>query len=302
VPFTGEVVNQPLLSPDGSKYLWWYPGPDGFGGLNAVWVRRLTVGAPQTEGVGFCSYCVISHGWLGETAIGGLPADSQRPSRICTLASPAEAPNVSGTCVQQLVAEARGGLGFPNGNAAGTEVVAVLTPGERTGVRGRLVRYAVPSGTLLGDVTPGPGDTTPVFSPEGDRIAFERDGQIVVKELDGGAEKPLGAGVYPHWGGERTTVGAAVRSRSLRYRRGRIAVRVACTGTETCRGRLRISKGSRTLGSRNYRVRAGRSATVAVKPSRRGRRTIQARRSHTVRVQLKPSTGDTVTRSLRLRR
>ena len=45
IPFTGEVVNQPLMSPDGTKYLWWYPGPDGLGGLNGVWVRRLTVGA-----------------------------------------------------------------------------------------------------------------------------------------------------------------------------------------------------------------------------------------------------------------
>ena len=45
IAFDGEVVNQPLMSPDGSKYLWWYPGPDGLGGLNGVWVRRLTVGA-----------------------------------------------------------------------------------------------------------------------------------------------------------------------------------------------------------------------------------------------------------------
>ena len=93
-PVHGEVVNQPLMSPDGTKYLWWYPGPDGFGGLNAVWVRRLTVGQASTEGVGFCSYCVISHGWLGGTAIGALPSDTSRgvPSRVCSMATPAEAP------------------------------------------------------------------------------------------------------------------------------------------------------------------------------------------------------------------
>src|SRR6478735_1786279 len=104
IGFGGEVVNQPLMSPDGTRYLWWYNGPDGFGGVNAVWVRRLTVGATSSEGVGFCSYCVISHGWLGNTAIGALPSDTSRgvPSRVCTMATPAEAPGVSGTCVQAI--------------------------------------------------------------------------------------------------------------------------------------------------------------------------------------------------------
>lgn len=304
VPFTGEVVNQPLMSPDGSKFLWWYPGPDGFGGLNGVWVRRLTVGQAETNGVGFCSFCVISHGWLGETAIGGLPADPPRgvPSRVCSMATPDEAPGVSGTCVQVLASDARGGIGFPSGNAAGTEVVAVLTPGSNTGIEGRIVRYALSGGAAIGDVTSGTTDTTPVFSPEGDRVAFERDDQIVVKDLASGAERVLGPGVYPHWGGARTVVGAALRSSSLRYRGGKIAVRVGCTGGEACRGTLRIKKGSKTIGSRAYRVPAGKTGTVTVKPSRRGRRTLGTRRSQTVSVQLKPSTGEAVTKSLKLRR
>ena len=97
-------------------------------------------------------------------------------------------------------------------------------------------------------------------------------------------------------------MGAALRSSSLRYRGGKIAVRVACTGGEACRGTLRIKKGSTTIGSRAYRVAAGKSATVTVKPSRRGARSLGSRRSQTVSVQLKPSTGETVTKSLKLRR
>ena len=112
----------------------------------------------------------------------------------------------------------------------------------------------------------------------------------------------LGAGIYPHWGGARTVVGAALRSTSLRYRGGKIAVRVGCTGGEACRGTLRIKKGSTTIGSRSYRVAAGKSGTVTVKPSRRGARSLGSRRSQTVSVQLKPSTGATVTKSLKLRR
>lgn len=303
IGFGGSVVNQPLMSPDGARYLWWYPGPDGFGGTNAVWVRRLTVGAAETEGVGFCSFCVISHGWLGTAAIGGLPADTNRPSRICTLATPAEAPGVSGTCVSILASDTRGGLGFPSGNAAGTEVVAALTLGERTGIKGRLVRYSTANGAVIGDVTAGTTDTTPVYSPEGDRIAFERDGQIVIKELTGaGTERALGAGVYPHWGGTRTAVGPSLGSTSLRYKSGKIAVRVACTGTAACRGTLRITKGKTTIGTRAYRVAGGKSSTVTVKPSRRGARALGSRRSQTVSVQIKPSTGDPLTKALKLRR
>lgn len=303
IGFSGEVVNQPLMSPDGSRYLWWYPGPDGFGGLNAVWVRRLTVGAASTEGVGYCSFCVISHGFNGNTAIGALPADTRPgvPSRVCTMATPAEAPGVSGTCVTQLVAEAAGGLGFPSANAAATELVAVLSPGERTGIKGRIVRYSLATGALIGDVSAGATDTTPVFSPEGDRVVFDRDGQLIVKDLAGG-ERSLGAGVYPHWGGARTVVGPALRSTTLRYRKGKIAVKVACTGTATCRGTLRIRKGKTTVGSKAYRVAGGKSGTVTVKPSRRGARTLGSRRSQTVTVELKPSTGAATSKALKLRR
>ena len=87
------------------------------------------------------------------------------------------------------------------------------------------------------DVTAGTTDTTPVFSPEGDRVAFERDDQIVIKDLTGaGTERVLAAGVYPHWGGARTVVGPTLRSTALRYRKGKIEVKVACTGTAACRG------------------------------------------------------------------
>jgi hypothetical protein len=125
--------------------------------------------------------------------------------------------------------------GFPSADAAGTEVVAVLTAGETTGINGRIVRYSLATGAPIGDVTAGTTDTTPVFSVEADRVAFERDGQIVVKDLAGGAE------------------------------------------------------------------RVGATGTVSVRPSRRGRRALP-RGAGTVTVELKPSTGDAVSHSLRLSR
>jgi WD40-like Beta Propeller Repeat len=196
--FTGEVVTQPSMSPDGARYMWSYPGPDGFGGLNAIWINRLTVAGSKLEGVSFCSFCTTTHGWLNTMSIAAFPANENgAPSKVCRIASKEEVPGESNSCVQTLVAAARGGIGFPNGNAAGTKFVAVLSPGERTGVRGRIVRYALPAGTPIGDLTAGTTDTTPIFSPDGDRVAFERDGQIVVKDLAGGAERVIGPGVYP---------------------------------------------------------------------------------------------------------
>ena len=249
---------------------------------------------------------MISHGWIGTTAIGGLPGDTSRgvPSRICTMATPAEAPNVSGTCVQRCSRPRRAAA---SGSRAATPPARRSwrrsRPGESTGIKGRIVRYSLPTGAALPDVTAGTTDTTPVFSPEGDRVAFERDNQIVIKELTGaGAERVLAPGVYPHWGGARTVVGPTLRSTTLRYRKGKIAVKVACTGTATCTGTVRIKKGKTTIGSRSYRVAGGKSGTVTIKPSRRGARSLGSRRSQTVSVELKPSTGEVVTRALKLRR
>lgn len=292
IPFDGAVVNQPSMSADGTRYLWWYAGPDGWGGLNAVWVRRLTVGQPQTEGVSFCSYCVTTHGWLGNTAIAAFPSEPQHatPSRVCRLASPAEEPGVSGSCVQVLVSDPRGGVGFPSGNAAGTEIVAALTPGERTGIAGRIVRYSLATGGPIGDVTDGTADTTPVFSTEGDRVAFERDGQIVVKELGGGGERVLGPGAYPFWGGTRTVpLRVAKRLSAGALRTGRVSVRVRCTGACRVRASLKVDRATaRRLGLAGTRViatasgsrkRAG-TARLALSATRRARARLTRVRSY----------------------
>jgi hypothetical protein len=113
-------------------------------------------------------------------------------------------PGVGPSCIEVLATDARGGIGFPSGNAAGTEIVAVLSPGERTGMRGRIVRYSPSTRAPIADVTTGTDETTPVFSVEGARVAFERAGQIVVKELASGAERVIGPGVSPSWGGTRS--------------------------------------------------------------------------------------------------
>jgi hypothetical protein len=309
VPFTGQVVNQPSMSPDGTRYLWWYPGPDGLGGLNAVWVRRLTVGQPETEGVSFCYLCVTTHGWLGSTPMAAFPSDSARgvPSRVCRLATPREEPGVSGSCVQVLVSDARGGIGFPSGNAAGTEIVAALSPGERTGIEGRIVRYSLATGDPIGDVTAGTSDTTPVFSNEGDRVAFERDGQIVVRELGSGAERMIGPGAYPFWGGARTLplrVAKRLSARSLR--KGRATVRVGCSGACRVRASLQVGRSTvrrlglgrnRTIATASGSLERAGTARLRLHATRRARAHLMRLRSYraTLTVTITPSGGKATT-------
>jgi Ca2+-binding RTX toxin-like protein len=80
--------------------------------------------------------------------------------------------------------------------------------------------------------------------------------------------------------------GAKIRSGSLRARRGRIPLALACpAGGVTCKGRvtLRTAKGRRvTVASGRFSVKAGRSATLRLRTTKAGRRLL--RRVDRVRV------------------
>jgi hypothetical protein len=97
-------------------------------------------------------------------------------------------------------------------------------------------------------------------------------------------------------------VAASVRSPSLRHRAGRVAVSVGCTAGSTCRGTLRVRKGTTVLASTSYRIGAGKSATVRVKLTPTGRRVVRRSRTHRVTVEIRPSNGPTVARTMTLRR
>lgn len=102
--------------------------------------------------------------------------------------------------------------------------------------------------------------------------------------------------------GSRSSVG--VTSRRLRLRDGRIALRIRCRATTACRGTVRLRTVGRlrhdgrrrvtTVARGAYRVPAGRTATVRVRPSAALRRTLAARASRTLTVRLgaTPRSGD----------
>lgn len=87
---------------------------------------------------------------------------------------------------------------------------------------------------------------------------------------------------------------AAVKSSSLRYARGRIAVRVACPAgaTATCRGtvRVRAKRGKKTVtvASAAYVVKVGKTATARLKPTKAGKSLLRRARKMKVSVELTP--------------
>lgn len=96
-------------------------------------------------------------------------------------------------------------------------------------------------------------------------------------------------------GGAKSAPVSVARSR-LDLRDGRIALRIRCRSASTCRGTVRLRTVGRlkhdgerrvTMIARgSYRVAAGRTATVRVRPSTAIRRTLAARASRTLAVRL----------------
>jgi hypothetical protein len=211
---------------------------------------------------------------------------------ICVVANPDDG---LAPCAPRIISSAV--LSMPDGSPDGRLIAAAVgTTADSSAIdlfdaaTGAPVRRLAPSGA------------SPSFSPDGRQVAFSGpDGWIHVVPTSGGSARRLVRGISPAWGGGQGP-GAAVASRSLKLRKGRVPVSVRCGAGPACRGKLRIKKGAATLGTRAYRVRPGRSATVAVRPTSRGRSTLARARRHKVTVQLDPRQGRTVSTRLTLRR
>jgi sugar lactone lactonase YvrE len=132
-------------------------------------------------------------------------------------------------------------------------------------------------------------------------LDFDAQGNLYLLGT-GGYETVDEVHVFAPTGG-RAGAGAAIAPNQLRYRRGRIAVKIACGGAMRCTGKLNIIKGKRKLGSVAYTVPAEKTKTVKAKVTRAGRKAISTRRKHRVTVELRPRGGGApVSRNLALRR
>ena len=111
---------------------------------------------------------------------------------------------------------------------------------------------------------------------------------------------------------DAASAAATLRSRALRARRGRIPVKLACpAGGPACKGRVRIRTaaavrdGTRRrkvdVASGAFTVKAGRSATVRLRPSAAGRRLLRGVRRVRVRLSVTAKNGTIARRTVTLR-
>ncbi len=221
-------------------------------------------------------------GFLGNgsllTAFYTYDTDTHTVCVVATPATPADPPcGVKAT-------EVGASLSWPDGSPDSTLIVAAKGPQE--GDAPAVVNvYDATTGAFVRELATG---TAPSFSPDGASIAFQRpDDTIAVVPTGGGTPRRLVAGTMPTWGAGPGP-GPRLASTRLRHANGRIPVAIRCEGRARCAGVVKISKGSRTLGKRRYRIAAGKSARVVVRASARGRKVIAKARRHRVIVRLAP--------------
>jgi hypothetical protein len=205
--FAGEVYDFPSISPSGSKASWtWFLS--GYG-----WYTYAYTGPPPPPPAGQYPPAVASStyqttaGWLGEAPIISVrgSADGTVKAQICRAAAGGP------VCDTLLASDPDSQLSFPDGAPDGSQVVAIRGPipsAYGTPVAGTVALYSIASGARVRDLMPGAtGDTHPVFSADGSRVAFERDGGIWVVDVAGGAPRRVATGATPFWGGARTSGG-----------------------------------------------------------------------------------------------
>lgn len=205
--FSGEVYDFPAISPSGTKASWtWF-----FSGYG--WYTYAYTGPPPPPPAGQYPPAVASStyqttaGWLGEAPIVTVrgSADGTTKAQICRAVAGGP------VCDALLASDPDSQVSFPDGSPDGSQVVAIRGPipsAYGTPVAGTVALYSIASGTRVRDLTPGAsGDTHPVFSADGTRVAFERDGGIWVVNVSGGAPRRVATGSTPFWGGARTLGG-----------------------------------------------------------------------------------------------
>jgi hypothetical protein len=135
--------------------------------------------------------------WAGDRIVtSGQPTASKKQT-LCLL----KPDHV--TCERQLAQDSSRDLTDPAVSPDNTQLaVAACAQAERKGCN--LAVYAMSSGAKLRDLTAGPDDTSPAWSPDGASIVFARAGDLFTVAADGapGAEHLLvRGGRNPTWGG-----------------------------------------------------------------------------------------------------
>lgn len=159
------------------------------------------------DGSGFAnhSYEPFSLGWLGTTLLRDGPSATAHPGTAAIAICQVPAAGVCGTNVADDPVR---DLYEPAGSPDGSLVAATALPYPISATQhpvagtGAIALYDAAGGAWVRDLTAGPGDSQPAWSPDGSQIAFARGGSIYTIAADGppGSERLLVAGDSPTWG------------------------------------------------------------------------------------------------------
>lgn len=191
----GEIYDVPRISPSGAKASWtWYFA--GYGWYTYYYPDPTHPG--QWTSIASSTY-QTGQGWLGENLI---VSRRGTPATICIESPP---PGNGASCDVQVATDPSQQIGYPSGSVDGQWIVAVRGPAPSTygiPVAGDLGLYSATTHTWVRNLTENVADSFPTFSPDGQRVAFVRNGMIrVVNVAAGSSSVAVVAGDTPYWGG-----------------------------------------------------------------------------------------------------
>lgn len=275
------------LSPDGKSFIYRTAG-SSFGGGSFVFESTLRVGGAIGSRLYSSSSEVYLGGFLSSTVpmYTAVPPDrGSNNQAVCRLALLPG--NTTPPCTRRVADDEAANLSDPIGSPDG-KLVAVASQVQNANfdvLASKISLFDSATAKRVRDLTTGPGDSSPSFSPDGKTVAFTRGGDTWVVPTGGGKPRRLAAGmVSASWGGP-----VSLASRPARITvRGRWArVKVRCANAGGCAAaRWTIRAGHTTVlrvkapalaPSNSRTVAAKLTAKGAARLARAGRRGLKAR-------------------------
>lgn len=165
---------------------------------------------------------VLTSGYLGDSVLrDGLSATGHNCtgtlSGDCAAYAICEI-DVNGKCTRNVADDPLRDLWEPAGSPDGTLVAVMAVPYPQGTAHpapsgGDIALYDAATGGFVRNLTNGPDDSQPTWSPDGSQIAFVRGNAIYVISLNGlpGSERLLTQGGSPTWGGPDISSGGGGR-------------------------------------------------------------------------------------------
>jgi dipeptidyl aminopeptidase/acylaminoacyl peptidase len=201
---------------------------------------------------------VVDTGWLGRRLVRTDTSDDEPFALgLCLLTV-----NTDFRCERDVARDPANDLFNPGFSPDGRLVAVVQAPGAEIG-SGPIVVYDTATATAVRTITSGQ-DSQPAWSPDGQRIAFARGGDLYVTPATGPAgreRRVVAGGEQPTW----VTAPACRASRRPPVRvRGRSAIVAACA-PQPGRVTVTLRRRGRRAGRKSARAATGGTVTVRLR-------------------------------------